>query len=940
MSAAQRLPGWLFTFVPFLDWIGQLRRAYIRPDLEAGLIGAILILPQSIALATLAGMPPEYGIYTSIIPVVVASLWGSSYHTLSGPNTAVCVLIAASVAPFASVGTSDYIGFVLALTLMAGVIELLVGLLRIGSVLDFISQTVISGIVLAVGLVIIVSALPAFFGVLSNLYEPFFVKLWQVGHDLTRANPYALAVGVVTVGSGLLLKRLWRRYALVLAVLLGSLFSYGLNAYYGPATTGIELLGRLQLDLLPLSAPHFSLESMYVLKELLTSAFAIAFLSLMQTIVISRSLAMKSGQTIDTNQEIVGQGLSNIVAPFFSSFAGSGSFNRSAAHYDAGAKTPLAAVYASVILAVVVFAGAPVIVYLPMPAVAGALILVGLGLIDMKEVKRMLKARQEAAIFFITFIVALGFGLNSGVFAGVIMSLVVYLWFASMPNIKVTQQYAQDGRRASVVTIDGNLFFGSVNFVENRLGAIVEEEGESGLLLLRTDHVTYMDMPGVAMIAAEAKRRRDRGSELYLYLTREGVDRLLEDSGLLDVIGRERIIRAEEPHPMKKVFMPYSEVQQAATPPRASVTPESPLRSLPPVVSRQQRSITLADNEELLNAICDYLGSGRLLNRMSAERLRGLIAGQRLRLARPGTTLVAKHEGLRDYLVLFDGELEILRGWKGSDRVDGQLFTAEVDEGVLVPLVASDEWLSVHVMSDAHYLLLDGDSLDQALGQGEQLVAIDPNTPLEVSAFRHLPAENLEAAYTKLQPRKVEAGEVVIRQGDPGDAYYLLEEGEAEVLRTDPFTQQTHFLAHLRPGQSFGEDALLQNIHRSATVRMLTGGLLQVLTKADFEQLVRPSLVYEINAQEARQWVEQGGASWIDCRFEMEYQAARLAGARHLPLDLLRNALGQLPNEGAYIVYCRTGKRSAAAVYLLRSAGFEAFSLTGGLRDWPFELER
>ena len=138
------------TLLPFLQWLPAIKAATVRPDMEAGVIGAILILPQAIALATLAGMPPEYGIYTSIFPVIFASLWGSSWHTLSGPNTAVCVLIAWAVAPFASVGNEYYIGYVLALTLMVGVIQLAHGLFRLGAMLDFISQTVLSAIVLAV----------------------------------------------------------------------------------------------------------------------------------------------------------------------------------------------------------------------------------------------------------------------------------------------------------------------------------------------------------------------------------------------------------------------------------------------------------------------------------------------------------------------------------------------------------------------------------------------------------------------------------------------------------------------------------------------------------------------------------------------------------------------------------------------------------------------
>lgn len=927
----------MLALFPFLGWLGGLRREDLRPDLEAGLISAILILPQSIALAVLAGMPPEYGIYTSIVPVVVASLWGSSVHTLSGPNTAVCVLIAASVAPFASIGTADYIGLVLALTLMVGIIELLVGVLRIGNVLDFISQTVISGIVLAVGLVIIVSALPAFLGVLSNLYEPFFARVWQVPYELGRANPHALAVGVATVASGLLFKRIWRRYALVLAVLAGALFSHALNSWYGPAHTGIELLGRLSLDLLPLSAPAFSLESMQLLGGLINSALAIAFLGLMQTIVISRSLAMKSGQSIDPNQEIVGQGLSNIVATFFSSFASSGSFNRSAAHYDAGARTPMAAVYASLILALVVLVGAPLLVYLPMPAVAGALILVGLGLIDLKEVRRLLKARQETAIFLVTFVSALGLGLNSGVFAGVLMSLFVYLWFASKPKLHASRHFAQDGRVAHVVTIDGNLFFGSVNYVERRLDELVDQNEKNTLLLLRTDHLTYIDMPGVAMLSALARRCRERGSELYLYLTRDGVAELIEESGLMEAMGRDRLIHRDLDHPMKQVFMPYSAVVK---PDKAPTGAAGGMRKVPGCILQQPGDALLDEQAPLLHAASDWLRAGPLFPGVPGEQMFALLRGQRLRVTPAGSTLVRQGEKFGDYLILFSGELEILRGKAGSETVNRQLLTPEQGAGILMPVSGNREWIAVQALSEARYLVLDGDAVEQAVGHIDRIwEQPDSHAERRGDAFQHLPADARKAAFARMQRRQAVAGETIMRQGDPGDAFYLIETGEAEVMRTDPFTQQTHLLAQIGPGQSFGEDALLQDVNRNATVRMVSEGVLQVLTRPDFKQWVVPILVNEIGADEARERVARGHAVWLDCRFEMEYLHGHLPGALHLPLDLMRKRLDQLDADVCHIVYCRSGQRSAAATYMLRSTGFEAFSLRGGISDWTDALE-
>jgi len=541
MSSATQAAGVLRRLLPFLAWLPAVDRESLRPDLEAGLISAILILPQAIALATLAGMPPEFGIYTSIMPVLLAALWGSSRHALSGPNTAVCVMIAAAVAPFASIGTLDYIGYVLALTLMVGITQLLIGLSRLGTLLDFISQTVIEAIVLAVGFVIIVSAGAAFLGLLTNLDEPFYIRVYQLAHDIARANPFAVAVGTITVVTGLVVKRRFRRYALVVAVLVGAVAGYLINLGWGPANTGLELLGRLSLSLLPLSTPNFNIESLYVLKQLLTAAFAIAFLGMMQTVVIARSLGAKSGQRIDTNQEIIGQGLSNTVGPFCSCFASSGSFNRSGAHYEAGARTPMAAIWASVILALVVYLGAPLIVYLPMAAVAGALILVGWGLLDFSSVKRVTGSGSEAIIFAFTFVTSLIGGLNKGVFVGLGVSLAIYLWRTSRPDLQVQRLIDRDGRPVETLTIDGNLFFGSQHFVEGQLTPLGMGDRGSTVLLIKCDQLGHLDIPAIAMLAAEAKRRRERGGDLYLCSVKESMAQLLEQSGYLEQIGTDHI---------------------------------------------------------------------------------------------------------------------------------------------------------------------------------------------------------------------------------------------------------------------------------------------------------------------------------------------------------------------------------------------------------------
>ena len=920
----------IYRLLPFLQWLPQITRSTLRPDLEAGIISAVLILPQAIALATLAGMPPEYGIYTSIFPVIIAAFWGSSWHALSGPNTAVCVLIAFSVAPFANVGNEYYVGFVLSLTFMVGVIQLTLGMFKLGTVLDFISHTVISGIILAVAFVMIISAMSHFLGVLSNLDEPFFVKLYQVINDIPRANMYTVTVGLFTIIPGLIARRYFRRYSLLIAIITGSLCAYIMNLLLGSAATNIDMVGHLSMSLLPFSTPSFNLESMYVIKELVTSAFAIAFLGLMQTVVIARSLAAKSGQQINTNQEILGQGLSNLVGPFVSSFASSGSFNRSAAHYDVGAKTPMSALYASVFLIFIVVSSTWLIAYIPMASVAGVLILVGYALIDIPSVKKMVKTKQEFVIFSLTFLTALAFGLNTGVFTGLTLSLVVYLWFASTPNIMVQSNTARDGRPVYLVTIDGNLFFGSVRHIERALSGIGDPH-DSSIILLKTDHITYLDVPGASMIAAEIRKRRDNNDDVYIYVTRDSIMEVLDASGCLAILGEDHVIRKGHDHPMKKLLFPSSEKYKN---------------------SKKQLSEQSNDIEEdnSMKALAKRLRSTRLLGPLSTAQITHLLENQQILTAGTGDILIKEEDELINHMLLLEGELEAQRTWSvpgGNDKsYTWTLKPADIDGGFA--FLGAANRLRARAMSDVSYLFIDADAVDEMLGWSQQFSKeVENNEELKrrmnlvkrVSIFHEIPLENVKTAFDRMKIRDVNAGETIVTQGESGDSYYIIDSGEAEVLRADPFTDEVSKVATYGPGDAFGEESLLQDAYRNATVTMTTPGKLLFLEKEDFNELLKPHVVEEISSDEAYQMINNGKAEWIDCRYDLEYEESRIPGASLISLDRLRWDIHEVDPDKKYIVYCRSGRRSKAGAFLLRERNINAVSMIGGIKDWPYEVD-
>ena len=330
--------------LPFLNWLPSVSRADLRADLMAGITGAIVVLPQGVAFATIAGMPPEYGLYAGMIPAIIAALFGSSRHLVSGPTTAASIVLFSALSVYATPGTTDYVSLALTLTFMVGVLELVLGLARMGALVNFISHSVVVGFTAGAALLIAAKQLNAFFGVEIARGGHLHDILIQFASELGQINPYVTGVALVTLLSGILVKR-WapRLPYLIIAMLAGSLFAFGLNRAFGESVTGIISVGALPSSLPPLSAPDITLEN---IKNLAPSALAVTLFALTEAVSIGRSLAARGGYRINGNQEFIGQGLSNIAGAFFSGYVATGSFNRSGLNYQAGARTPMAAVFA------------------------------------------------------------------------------------------------------------------------------------------------------------------------------------------------------------------------------------------------------------------------------------------------------------------------------------------------------------------------------------------------------------------------------------------------------------------------------------------------------------------------------------------------------------------------------------------------------------------
>lgn len=543
--------------LPFLTWLPLLNRGTVRSDLVAGLTGAIVVLPQGVAFATIAGMPPEYGLYAGMIPAIIAALFGSSLHLVSGPTTAASIVLFSSLSVYAEPGSVDYVTLALTLTFMVGILELILGLARMGALVNFISHSVIVGFTAGAAILIAAKQLKYFFGIEMPRGGHLHDILWSFAQQITDINPYVVSVALITLFSGIAVKRWLPKVPyMIAAMVLGSLASMLITAGFGEAAAHIATVGALPRSLPPLSAPDLTLDT---IKNLAPAVLAVTLFALTEAVSIGRSLASRSGQRIDGNQEFIGQGLSNIFGSFFSGYVATGSFNRSGLNYQAGAKTPLAAILAGALLMVIVLLVAPLAAYLPKAAMAGILFLVAWGLIDFKEMRHIIKSsRRETAIMAVTFFGALFLELELAIFAGVMLSLVLYLERVSHPRIVSRAPDPRLDKRAfssdpdlpecpqlKFLRIDGSIFFGSVNHVQEAFARLEDEHPQQKHLAVVAQGINFVDVAGGEVLGREAQKRKARGGALYLIHVKAGLWDPMERCGCLDAIGSNNVFQSK-----------------------------------------------------------------------------------------------------------------------------------------------------------------------------------------------------------------------------------------------------------------------------------------------------------------------------------------------------------------------------------------------------------
>ena len=540
---------------PFLEWWHMVNRRIMRADILAGITGAIIVLPQGVAFAIIAGLPPEYGLYSAIVPAVIAALFGSSRHLISGPTTAISIVIFTTISPLAPPSSSEYIQMVLTLTFLAGLFQLALGFARLGALVNFVSHSVVVGFTSGAAILIATSQLSNLIGV-ATAKKHSFLHIWaDIFTSLPQTNLYVLSIAVATLFIALVFKKFLPRWpGMLFAMIFGSLMAVLLNG----RDHGVRLVGSLPGHLPPLSHPDLTTSSV---RQLAPAALAVAMLGLAEAVSIARSVATRSEQRIDNNQEFVGQGLSNTVGSFFSSYASSGSFTRTGVNYNAGAKTPMAAVYAAISLAIILLLIAPLTAYLPMASMAGILLLVAYNLIDVHHIKTIVRtSKPEAGVLTATFLATLFVELEFAIYVGVILSLLLYLNRTSHPNFVILAPDPDSKRRSfiniqkkllpecpqlKVIRVDGSIFFGAVNHVAEELDRVTKQSPEQAHILVVGSGINFIDVAGCQMLNQEAHRLRLNGRQLYLCSLKGEVIDVMKRGGCMGSIGEEGVFRSK-----------------------------------------------------------------------------------------------------------------------------------------------------------------------------------------------------------------------------------------------------------------------------------------------------------------------------------------------------------------------------------------------------------
>lgn len=531
------------------------RRADLSPDLLAGVTVAAIAIPQAIAYASIAELPPQYGLYTALIGAIVGSLWGSSRFLATGPTNGVSLLVLPVLLAVAQPGSTEFLIAASTVAVMVGLLKIGLALLRFGALVTLASRAVLTGFATGAAIHIAVGQLKHLLRIDVPVAPELFLTANRIIRQLPTTHLLSLAIGLATVTALLLLRKFGPRgsSALGAIVLAGiAVASLGLEA------RGVRLVGAIPRTLPPFTWRSLeSLPDLAMISSLAMGGLAVTLLGLVEAVASAHTLARRTGERLDSNQEFFGQGMACVAAGLFSGYPCSGSFTRSALAHQSGARTPLTGVMTGVTILAGMLLFAPWARFIPRPAIAGVLLAIAWGMVDRAAIRRVFKtSRTESAIMAVTFLATMTQPLDFAILAGVLFSLGFFVLRSALPRVYpvvpdatyrhlVHRPDAPACPQIGLMNIRGPLFFGAVYHIEEELRHNLEDNPDQTVLVLRMHGVDICDLSGIEMLESTVNRYRSLGGDVFLVRPRKPVREVMEQSGFLDLLGRDHILPQE-----------------------------------------------------------------------------------------------------------------------------------------------------------------------------------------------------------------------------------------------------------------------------------------------------------------------------------------------------------------------------------------------------------
>ncbi len=543
----------LAMFVPFRKWIGELEDSrVVKKDIVAGITVAMVLIPQSMAYAQLAGLPPHYGLYASFLPPMVSALLGSSRQLQTGPVAVVSLLTAAALQPLAT-SPESYIAYAILLALMVGVFQLLLGMFRLGELVDFLSHPVVMGFTNAAALIIATSQLGKLFGVSAEQAEYYYETVWRVLVAISQDTHWpTVAMGLIAF---LLIGYIGRRFPKVPGVLVAVVFTILVAYVTGYAASGGAIVGSIPSGLPSLSVPTINWA---VASQLLSAALVISLVGFMEAISIAKAMAVQTRQRLDANQELFGQGVSNIVSSLSQGYPVSGSFSRSAVNINSGAITAFSAVITGLVVGMALLFLTPLLYHLPQATLAAVIIMAVIKLIRLKPIKHEWNVQpHDAIVSVVTFILTIIMAphLDKGMLIGVMLSLGLYVWRSKRPHMAILSRHSDDTLRdaeahilstcdhITVLRFDGPLYFANAGYFEDKVLGRLAAKPDLKYLLIDAEGINEIDATGEEMLHELIKRLDKMGIELVFARAKAPLVSMFDRMHLTELLGNKTQFR-------------------------------------------------------------------------------------------------------------------------------------------------------------------------------------------------------------------------------------------------------------------------------------------------------------------------------------------------------------------------------------------------------------